>query len=134
LLRHENPPNLVHDLWVFKVLLQLHQVEQTVNADEPDVPSVTRAADLSFKIACVVSTNDNQDGTIRLLHTLFGDEFSSIRGHRVQVNAVGVGGLHLHHKRVAVRRDPEPIEANLTWGSTISALFDAEAQTLSDLV
>src|SRR6266568_1820934 len=133
-LRHENTPNLVHHFWIFKFLLQLHQPEQTVNADEPNIPSVTGAANLSFKIAGVAATHDKQDGAVWLLHPLLGDEVSSVAGNFVQINAVGVGCLHFHDKRVPVRRNPEAIEANFTWRSPISALLDAEAQTLSNFV
>src|SRR6266571_516110 len=68
-------------------LLQLLQPEQTVNADEPNIPSVTGAANLSFKIAGVAATHDKQDGAVWLLHPLLGDEVSSVAGNCVQINA-----------------------------------------------
>jgi len=89
-LRHQNLANFVHYFGVIQLFFETHETKQTVNADKPDVPRMTRTTNLRLKIAGVTSPDNDQDGAVGFLGPTLTNEFSPICRNGFQIDAIGI--------------------------------------------
>src|SRR5476651_774247 len=112
----------------------MHQPKQPINADEPNVPRVTRATNLGFKITGVSTPNDNQDGAIAFLNSSISDQFAPISCDGLQIYSVSISRFDLNNESVFIWRNPEAIKTNFPRRSTVATLLDTKTKTCSYFV
>jgi hypothetical protein len=134
LTRLQDIANLLDRLWIVEAFFQEHQAKQGVNANQADIPRVSRPANLCFEVAGILAADYDQDGGLRFLQLPICDQCATITCDCPEINAVRVGRFDFRDNHVDVRKLPQAIKSDLIPRSPVPTVGHGVAKSLTDLV